>query len=158
MTYEDELYNYYIPGKSYKDSHGEILEFSCFVYDCYCTGCESELGICPGYMLKFTNGKKYCPSENGHRRFIKIETSNTDDNMTYEDELYNYYIPGKSYKNSNHGILEFSCFVYDCYCKGCESELGTCPGYMLKFTNGKKYCPSENGHRRFVKVKTSNIR
>lgn len=78
--------------------------------------------------------------------------------MTFEDELNNYYIPGKFYRNFWCGdILEFSNLVYD-DCEGCKSELGICTGHMLRFTNGRKYCPSESGHRRFIKAKISNIR
>jgi hypothetical protein len=78
--------------------------------------------------------------------------------MTYKDELNDYYIVGKPYRHhKTEKILEFFKFV-DMDCEGCKSELGICTGYRLKFTNVSIHCPSNNGHRRFIKVKTSNIR
>ena len=77
MTFKDELDDYYIPGKLYQHHQSKrALEFSNFIYD-DCGGCKSELGICTGYRLKFTNGRIYCSSDSGHRRFIKPKTSNT---------------------------------------------------------------------------------
>lgn len=78
--------------------------------------------------------------------------------MTFKDELDNYYIPGKLYQHHRYGnILKFSKFI-NSGCEGCKSELGICTGHMLQFINGRKDCPSDNGHRRFIKVKVSNIR
>lgn len=78
--------------------------------------------------------------------------------MTFKDELDDYYISGKPYQQHNSKrTLKFSEFIH-VGCEGCKSELGICSGYRLQFTNGCIYCPSDSGHRRFIKPKISNIR